>query len=63
MRSFLLALILLLSLEGGLFAAFPELARKCLEEAGQLSPDILRKIGVSFLLLALTLGLLLRHFS
>lgn len=61
MRLFLSALALLLVIEGSLFAAFPELMRKSLQEAGRTPAQSLRRMGILCLILALILGLALKH--
>lgn len=60
MRLFLTALVLLLVIEGSLFSAFPEYMRERLAELSQMPASFLRKAGITCLVLALLLGLMLR---
>ncbi len=60
MELFLTSLVLIFAIEGSLFAAFPELMRKCLEEGGRTPAFLLRKIGIICLLVSVILAFLLK---
>lgn len=55
MSDFLAALALLFVLEGLLFAAFPNAARRAMLEASQTPDGVVRKIGVGCAILGIVL--------